>query len=43
MNLPDFRIVSGGKVALADIEKKTAYADRIKNGIELMRQLKKER
>ena len=42
MILPDFRIKSGGKVALADIEKKTAYADRIQNGIRLMKQLEEK-
>ena len=42
MILPDFRIKKGGKVAIADIEKKTAYADRIQNGIQLMKQLEEK-
>ena len=39
--IPDFRIKSGGKPAIADIEKKTAYADRIQNGIKIMKELEK--
>ena len=33
--IPDFRIKRGGKPAIADIEKKTAYVERILNGIRL--------
>lgn len=39
--IPDFRIKKGGKRAIADIEKKTAYNDRIKNGIRIMKELEK--
>ena len=39
--IPDFRIEVGGKPAIADIEKKTAYAERIRNGIEMMKELEK--
>jgi hypothetical protein len=39
--IPDFRIKSGGRPAIADIEKKTAYVERIQNGIKMMKELEK--
>jgi hypothetical protein len=39
--IPDFRIKRGGKPAIADIEKKTSYAERILNGIRMMKELEK--
>ena len=39
--IPDFRIKSGGKPAIANIEEKTSYAERIRNGIKMMKELEK--